>query len=209
MPHGVLAGGVVGGDVEHLFGGSRAFTPKLVDQCFAGGPRDERTNDLGVCYVRDGIALLGEASNVIAERLFYLLLAVLEVPWIPWAFVCALKISYKDLSQVRPAVDLIRRKVFKPGLCRVCEVEGEVSDDEIILLRPASSAGKAIVVEPKAGIRLSGVLGDVGRRTVPLRYVRAADVDTKDPGARRLWAHAAVLVAVVMTTSAWSVCAAD
>ena len=150
MPHGVLAGGVVGGDVEHLFGGSQAFTPKLVDQHFAGGPRDERTNDLGVRYVRDGIALLGEAPNVIAERLFYLLLAVLEVPWIPWAFVCALKISYEDLSQVPPVVDLVRRKMFQPSSCRVREVQGEISDDEIILLRPAGSTGMAIIVVPKA-----------------------------------------------------------
>ena len=73
-------------------------------------------------------------------------MAVLEVPWIPWAFVCALKISYEDLSQVRPAVDLVRRKMFKPCPCRVREVEGEVSDDEIILLCPTSSSGKAIVV---------------------------------------------------------------
>ena len=100
------------------------------------------------------------------------------------AFVCALKISYENISQVRPALDLVCRKMFKPSPRRVREVEGEVSDDEIILLRPASSAGKAIVVEPKAGIRLPGVLGDVGGWTVPLRYMRATDVGAEDPGPR-------------------------
>ena len=100
-----------------------------------------------------------------------------------WVFVCALKISYENISQVRPALDLVCRKMFKPSPHRVRKVEGEVSDDEIILLRPASSAGKAIVVEPKAGIRLPGVLANVGGRMVPLRYVHAANVDAKDPGA--------------------------
>jgi len=95
-----------------------------------------------------------------------------------------LKISYEDLSLVRSAMDLVRRKMFKPNLRRVREVEGEVSDDEIIHLRPAGSTSKAIVIEPKAGIRLLGVLGDVGGRTVPLRYVRATDVDAEDSGER-------------------------
>ena len=67
--HGVLAGGVVGGDVEQLFGGLWAFPLELMHQSLASGPRDERTDDLGVRYVWDGIALLGEASNVIAEGL--------------------------------------------------------------------------------------------------------------------------------------------
>ena len=93
-----------------------------------------------------------------------------------------MKISYEDLSQVCLAVDLVPREMFKLGLCRVREVEGEVSDDEIMLLHPASLAGKAIVVEPKAGIRLPGVLGDVGGRTVPLRYMRTTDVGAEDPG---------------------------
>jgi len=106
-------------------------------------------------------------------------------------------------------MDLVRRKMFKPNLRRVREVEGEVSDDEIIHLRPAGSTSKAIVIEPKAGIRLLGVLGDVGGRTVPLRYVRATDVDAEDSGARGLRAYAAVLVAVVTTASARPVRAAD
>jgi len=43
-------------------------------------------------------------------------------------------------------VDLVRRKMFKSSPRRVREVEVEVSDDEIILLCPTSSSGKAIVV---------------------------------------------------------------
>jgi hypothetical protein len=137
------------------------------------------------------------------------LLVALEVPRIPRMFVRALKISHEDLTQVRPVADLICRKMLEPGLHRVREVEGEVTDDKIIPLRHTGLAGEAVVVEPKARIRLLGVFGDVVGRTVPLRYVRTADVDAENPGARGLWAHIAVLVAVVATASAWPVCMVD
>ena len=51
-PHGILAGGVVGCDVEELLGGPWALAPKLVDQGFAGGSGYEHTYDVSVCHMR-------------------------------------------------------------------------------------------------------------------------------------------------------------
>ena len=52
---------------------------------------------VGVSDVRELVALPGEAPNVLAEGLTGLLMAVLEVPWVPRAFVRALEVFHKDL----------------------------------------------------------------------------------------------------------------
>ena len=92
-------------------------------------------------------------------------------------------------------MDLVSRKVLELGSCRVRKVEGEVMEDEIIPLRPAGPARKPVVVEPKAGIHFPRVLGNVGGRMVPLRYVHAMDwtLKTRGPGGSELTLRSASL----------------
>jgi len=155
---------MVSDDLQELLGGSRALSAKLVDQRFAGDPEQERSEDVGFRDVRNDIELLGEAPDVLAEGLSRLLPALLEVVGVPRAFIRALKVPHEDLPQIRPIVDPVWREVFKPSTSRVGQVHWEVPDDESVALRSACVAGQTIVVEPKAGVRFPGVLGDVRRR---------------------------------------------
>ena len=81
------------------------------------------------------------------------MLAVLQV----------LGVAHEDLFQVRPTLNAVGRKVLQPCSCRVSQEQGEIADDEVIIDRIASLAGKLVVLEPQAGVRLPGVLWDVGR----------------------------------------------
>ena len=68
-----------------------------MNQGLAGLPRQEGSYHVGIGDVRELVALSGEAPNVPVEGLTGLLTVVLEVPWVPRAFVCALEVSHKDL----------------------------------------------------------------------------------------------------------------
>ena len=46
-----------------------------------------------------------QAPDVPTEGLSDLLSAVLEVPWVPRALVCALEVPHKDFPQIRPTLN--------------------------------------------------------------------------------------------------------
>jgi hypothetical protein len=69
--------GMAGGDVKELLGGPRTLATQLVDQGLIGGARQEGPNDVGIGDVRQLIALLGEALDVLAKSFSGLLLAVI------------------------------------------------------------------------------------------------------------------------------------
>ena len=60
-----LARGMVSGDVEQVVVGMGLQASKLVDQGLAGCPREECTNDVRIDDIREGVASLGEATDVI------------------------------------------------------------------------------------------------------------------------------------------------
>ena len=78
-----------------------------MNQRLIGHPGQEGSYHVGVGDVRELIALPGEAPDVPAKGLTGLLMAVLEVPWVPRAFVHALEVSHKDLLQIRPTLDYV------------------------------------------------------------------------------------------------------
>jgi len=65
---------------------------ELVYQGLAGGPGEEHYDDVGICDIGQCVTLLGEASNVLAERLPLLLLTTPEVPGVVGMLVRALKV---------------------------------------------------------------------------------------------------------------------
>jgi hypothetical protein len=59
----------------------------------------------------------------------------LEILGVPRAHVRALEVSSKSLDQVVPVGDLRRRQMLQPGSGSVGEEQGEVADDEVVIVR--------------------------------------------------------------------------
>ena len=97
------------GDVQEFLGGSQALASQLMNQRLVGSPRQEGSYNVDIGDVRELVALLGEVPDVTTEGLTGLLMAVLEVPRVPRVLVRALEVSHKDLLQICPTQDCIRR----------------------------------------------------------------------------------------------------
>jgi hypothetical protein len=76
------------------------------------------------------------------EGLVQLLPIVLEVLGVPRAHVGALKVPHEDLLQVHPILDGVGREVLQPCPGRVDQEQGEVMDDEVVIIRVAGLASK-------------------------------------------------------------------
>ena len=59
--------------------------------------------------------------------------------------------------------------------------DGEVLDDEVVIIHSSSSVGEPKVFEPYTGVCLPDVPGDVGGRSKALWERRFLDVATKGP----------------------------
>ena len=70
---------MVSGDVEQVVGSTGLRASKLVDQGLLGHPGEECTDDIRFDNIREGVASLGEPTDVILQGLARLLLAALEV----------------------------------------------------------------------------------------------------------------------------------
>ena len=99
-PDRLIAGGVIGGDLQELVRGAWLLAPQFVDQGLAVRPAEERVDDVGVDDAWERVALLGEAPDVVAQGLAGLLLAVLEVPRVARTYVCALKVADEHFSKI-------------------------------------------------------------------------------------------------------------
>ena len=60
-----LAGGVVSGDIEQVTGGTRLQAAKLMDQGLVVHPGEERADDVCIDDIKEGVASLGEPTDVI------------------------------------------------------------------------------------------------------------------------------------------------
>jgi hypothetical protein len=81
-------------------------------------------------------------------------------------------------------MDLDGREVLEPRPRRVGEVQGEVTDDNLVGGGPAQLTRQTVVVEPHAGVRLPVVLDDrVGwRKRWGKLAVRISRLNTRVPG---------------------------
>jgi hypothetical protein len=76
------------------------------------------------------------------------------------------------LDQVVPVGDLPRRQVLQPGSSGVGEEQGEVADDEVVIVRSTQLAGQPVVRESQFWPRLPLVLCDGSRGSEPGREWR-------------------------------------
>jgi hypothetical protein len=145
----LLARGELGGDVHQLGRPGGGLATQLAHQVAAGGAGEERADDIWIGDVGQLGALLGESPDVVSERLSRLLAAALEIPKVPKAHVRALEVTGEGLDQVVPVGDMPRRQMLQPGSSGVGEEQGEVADDEVVIVRSTQLAGQPVVREPQ------------------------------------------------------------
>ena len=71
-----------------------------VDEHLTGHAADEGVDHVDVGDVWERIALLGQALNVLLERLVSPLPVVAEIPGVPWAGVGTLKVANEDRTEM-------------------------------------------------------------------------------------------------------------
>jgi hypothetical protein len=130
----LLTRGELGGDVHQLarLGGSLAA--QFAHQVAASGAGEECPDDIRVGDVGQLGALLRKPPDVVSQGFPWLLAAASEIPGVPRAHVRALEVSSEDHDQVVPVRDLRRRQMLQPGSGGVGEEQGEVADDEVVIV---------------------------------------------------------------------------
>ena len=80
----------------------------------------------------------------------------------------SLEISDEDPLEVHPVADAVVPEEFEPCSNMFPHADGDVLNDEVIIIHSPGSAGEPEVFKPYTGVRLPGILGDVGRRSEAL-----------------------------------------
>ena len=101
--------------------------------------------------------------------------------------ICPLEIPNKDPLEVHPVVDAVMWEEFEPCLNMFPHVDGEVLNDEVVIIHPSGSAGEPEVFEPYTEIRLLGIFGDVGRRSEAWWEWRSLDALAKGLWSWAIW----------------------
>jgi hypothetical protein len=141
--------GELGGDVHQLahLGGSLAT--QLAHQVATSGAGEERPDDIRVGDVGQLGALLRKSSDVVSQGFPWLLAAASEIPRVPRAHICALEVSSEGLDQVVLVGDLRGRQMLQPGSGGIGEEQGEVADDEVVIVRSTQLAGQPVFRKPQ------------------------------------------------------------
>ena len=90
-----------------------------------------------------------------------------------------LEISNKDPLEVRLVVDAIMQEEFKPSLNMFPHADGEILNDEMVIIHPSGLAGDSKIFKPNTRVHLPGVLGNVGGRLEALWKQHSLDTPTK------------------------------
>ena len=125
-------------------------------------------------------------------------MATLEVLGIPRTDIRPLEILDKDPPEIHPVVDVVRREEFEPCSNMLPHADEKVLNDEVVIIHPSGSAGEPKIFEPYIGVRLPGVLGDVGGRSEALWEHRSSDVSAKGPWSQAIRAGTPVVWSATM-----------
>ena len=108
-------------------------------------------------------------------------MAALKIPGVPRADKRPLEIPDEDPLEVRLVADAVMREEFEPRLNMFPHADGEVLNDEVIIIHSSGSVGEPEVFEPYTRVCLLGILGDVGGRPKAQWERRSLDAPTKGP----------------------------
>jgi hypothetical protein len=120
----------------------------------------------------------------------------------------ALEVAGEGLDRVVPVGDLPRRQMLQPGPSGVEEEQGEVTDDEVVIVRSTQLAGQAIVCEPQFRSRLPRVLCDSSRGSEPGQERRPSYGSAESLRTGRFGRWALILPAVVASPTSGVVASA-
>ena len=120
-------------------------------------------------------------------------MTALEVLGIPRTNICPLEISNEGPLEIRPVTDAVERKEFEPCSNMLPHTDGEVLDDEVVIIHSSGLAGESKVFEPYTEVRLPGVPSDVGGQSEVLWERCFLDAATKGPWPRAIRARAPVV----------------
>ena len=95
------------------------------------------------------------------------------------------EVSDEDPLEVHPVADVVVREEFEPCSNMFPHTDGEVLNDEVVIIHSSGSAGMPEVFEPYTEICLPGILSDVGRQSEALWERCSLDASTKG-----LWSRA-------------------
>ena len=76
--------------------------------------------------------------------------------------------------------------------------DGEILNDEMVIIHPSGSAGEPEIIEPNTRVHLPDVLGDVGGRSEALWERHSLDMSAKGPWSWAIWARTLVVCPVTM-----------
>ena len=124
---------------------------------------------------------MGEPTDVIPQGLAGLLLAALEVLGVTRADIRPLEIFDKDPPEVHPVTDAVMREEFMPCPNMFPDTDGEILNDEMVIIHPSGSAGESEIFEPYTRVHLPSVLGDVGGLSEALWERCSPDAPAKGP----------------------------
>ena len=124
---------------------------------------------------------MGEPADVIPQGLAGLLLAALEVSGVTRADIRLLDISDEDPLEVRLVMDAVVREEFKSCPNMFPHADGEILNDEMVIIHPSDLVGEPEIFEPYTRVCLPGIFGDVGRRSEALWERCSLDVSAKSP----------------------------
>ena len=78
-------------------------------------------------------------------------------------------------------MDVVVQEEFEPRSNMFAHVDGEVLNDEVIIIHSPGSVGELEVFEPHTGIYHPGIFGDIGRWSEALWERRFLDALAKGP----------------------------
>ena len=85
------------------------------------------------------------------------------------------------------------REEFKPCPNMFPHVDGEILNDEKVIIHPSGSVGEPKIFKPNIGVHLPDVLGNVGGRLEALWEPRSLDTPAKGPWSRAIRAGTPVV----------------
>ena len=94
--------------------------------------------------------------------------------------------DHDECLKVHPVADAILREEFEPCSNMFPHADGEVLNDEVVIIDSSGSAGKSKVFEPYTGVRLPGILGDVGSWSKALWEWCSLDASAIGPWSRAI-----------------------
>ena len=95
--------------------------------------------------------------------------------------------------------------MLEPGSRRVRQEQGEIADDEQVIVRATQLAGQAVIGKPEFRVGLASILHEIGWLPKPGGEKSSADGPAEDPRAWWFRGRTAVLSAVVAIASVWVV----